>query len=251
MAASHSRREIEERQIMRTVAAIRHVHFEHLGSFERVLQDRGYVVRYLEAVDGDLPRRVADLEPALLVVLGGPIGVYETEQYPFLREEIELLQHRLAQNQPTLGICLGAQLIAAALGARVYPGPQKEIGWSGLELSDAGKDSPLSGLAQDSVQVLHWHGDTFDLPSGATHLASTPLCRNQAFSCGKEILGLQFHGEVLGSGIESWLVGHASEIANTHGVTVNDLRGDTQRQAGKLEVQARRFFDAWLDQAGL
>ncbi|XUJ33596.1 glutamine amidotransferase-related protein [Bradyrhizobium japonicum] len=104
-------------------------------------------------------------------MLGGPIGVYETERYPFLTREIDLLERRLAQGLPTLGICLGAQLMAKALGARIYAGGVKEIGWGSVTLTDAGQASSLKPLAE-SAPVLHWHGDTFDLPDNAARLAS-------------------------------------------------------------------------------
>ncbi|MFC5473621.1 glutamine amidotransferase [Paraherbaspirillum soli] len=236
---------------MKTAIAIRHVHFENLGSFEQVLRDKGFSIQYLEATEDNLYQHVAEVDPELLVVLGGPIGVYETAHYPCLRQEIGVLQNRLAQKKPTLGICLGAQLIASALGSKVYSGGYKEIGWSPLTLSDAGKDSPLSFLGQAPTSVLHWHGDTFDLPEGAVHLASTKLCKNQAFSYGKNVLGLQFHAEVLANSIEAWLIGHACEIANAQGVTVNDLRADTASHAAHLEGQAKQFFAAWLEQVSL
>jgi GMP synthase (glutamine-hydrolysing) len=144
----------------RTAAVIRHVAFEDLGIFREVLAARGYAVRYLEAGVDDLAGPLASAD--LAVVLGGPIGVYETERYPFLVTELRALERRLAAGRPTLGICLGAQLIAAALGARVYPGGKKEIGWAPVALTAAGRASPLAAL--EGRPVLHWHGDTFDLP---------------------------------------------------------------------------------------
>src|SRR5262249_51014029 len=129
-------------------------------------------------------------------------GVYDSEEYPFLLDELELLRACLQQRLPTVGICLGAQLLASALGARVYPGPHKEIGWSPLSLTEAGAAGPLVALGA-GLPVLHWHGDSFDLPAGATLLASTALYRHQAFALGPTILGLQFHPEVLDAGTEA------------------------------------------------
>ncbi len=156
----------------RTAAAIRHVAFEDLGSFAPVLEAAGYTVRYLEAADGLASPAVAE-EADLLVVLGGPIGAYEDDAYPFLADELRLLERRLAAGRPLLGICLGAQLIARALGASVYPGAVKEIGWSPVRLTDAGESSCLRHLGR-GISVLHWHGDTFDLPAGATRLRAPP-----------------------------------------------------------------------------
>jgi GMP synthase (glutamine-hydrolysing) len=180
------------------------------------------------------------------VILGGPIGAYDEQDYPFIVDEIRLLERRLAADLPTLGICLGAQLMARTLGAKVYPGPEKEIGWSPLELSNAGMHSTLAHLAPEQTSVLHWHGDTFDLPVGSILLASSTKYQNQAFSWGKCGLALQFHPEVTGSGLERWFIGHACEIGAASGVSVAKLRQDTDDYAVRLEVQAAKFWQAWL-----
>ncbi|MCB2102004.1 MAG: glutamine amidotransferase [Rhodobacterales bacterium] len=233
---------------MGTVLALRHVPFEDLGIFAGPLAERGLDVTYRAPWDG------LDLDPAepdLLVILGGPIGAYEEAAYPFLTDEIRLIEARLAAGKPILGICLGAQLMARALGARVYPGPAKEIGWAPLTLTEAGRASPLAALGDDDAMVLHWHGDTFDLPPGAVHLARTALVEHQAYAVGTAALGLQFHPEVPAAAIESWLVGHANEIAATTGVDPVTLRADTARHAAACAARGRRFLNAWLDGAGL
>lgn len=224
---------------------IRHVPFEDLGAFAPVLEERGFALRWREA-GLDAP---SDDGADLLVVLGGPIGAYEEDLYPFLADEIRVVAGRLDAGQPTLGICLGAQIMARAAGARVYPSGVKEIGWSPLTLTDEGAASPLRHLGAHATQVLHWHGDTFDLPAGATLLASTPACRHQAFALGATGLGLQFHPEVTAAGLERWFIGHACEIASTPGVTVPGLRAATAAHAGALERQGRRFLESWLDGA--
>lgn len=163
------------------VVAIRHVHFEDLGSFERVLGEHGRRVRYVDV--GTSRVEVLDAcEPSLLVVLGGPISAYEDDLYPTTAPLVELIRQRIEAGRPTLGICLGAQLIARALGARVYPGKVKEIGWTPLALTAASEASLLRHLSGAHTSMLHWHGDTFDLPPGAIHLAATPDCAHQAFS---------------------------------------------------------------------
>ena len=195
---------------MKTATALRHVHFEDLGSFEAPLLRAGYRLQYIDAGVDDL--RALDPGAAdILFVLGAPVGVYEEDIYPFLADERALLQARLAKGRPTFGICLGAQLIAAALGARVYPSGSKEIGFAPVMLTPAGCKSPLRPL--DGVKVLHWHGDTFDLPEGATHLAATEQCPHQAFALGANVLGVQFHIEADPAKIERWLIGHACELA--------------------------------------
>lgn len=177
---------------MSDVITIRHVCFEDLGSFAEVPAERGLSPRYLDAGIDDLAA-LDPLEPKLLMILGGPIGANDAVDYPFLRHELALLERRLAADLPTLGICLGAQPIAQALGGAVYPGQAKEIGWQPLELTAAGRASPLRHLDAVPTSMLHWHGDTFDLPPGATLLASTPTprCRRQAFAWGQATLALQ------------------------------------------------------------
>ncbi len=229
---------------MKIAAVIRHVHFEDLGSFEEPLTRAGYELRYYNVGPGGLP--LPDpIAPDLVIVLGAPIGVYEEDKYPFLREEINLLKARAGACRPVFGICLGAQLVARALGARVYPSGVKEIGWEPVDLTDAAASSPLRHLAQ--TPVLHWHGDTFDLPQGAVLLASTSLCRNQAYSLGSNILCVQFHPEVdPTAGIESWLVGHAAELAGA-GIDPRDLRDGAKAAGPSLRAKARTMFEEWLE----
>lgn len=234
---------------MKTAVAIRHLVFEDLGSFAAVLAGRGIRLDYLDAGVDDLAQ-IDPLGVDLLVVLGGPIGAYEEAIYPFINDELALLRRRLAEDRPTLGICLGAQLMARALGASVYPGPAKEIGWKPLQLTEAGRQSPLAALAPELTSMLHWHGDTFDLPEGATLLASTDICRHQAFAWGRHALGFQCHPEALGRYLERWLIGHACELGAT-GMSVPQLRADNAQYAPALEIQGRRCFDDWLAQVGL
>jgi GMP synthase (glutamine-hydrolysing) len=232
----------------KTAVAIRHVAFEDLGLLEPLLGVRGFAIRYLEAGIDDLsPAESADL----VVVLGGPIGAYEEAIYPFLTPELALIERRLKADRPLLGVCLGAQLMARVLGARVYPGTRgKEIGWSPLELTEAGAQSALRHLAPELTSVLHWHGDTFDLPTGATRLAGSRLYQNQAFRHGMRSLALQFHAEAT-EGLERWLIGHAAEIASTPNLTVPSLRAATERHVATMREQGRRCFEEWLDELGL
>lgn len=205
---------------MKKLLALRHVDFENLGSFESWFSKAGYVIEYVDT-PGAKPKALHGIDavkPDLLVVLGGPMGVYETAQHPYLAEEMRMIKERVAKRLPTLGICLGAQLIAAALGARVYPGKVKEIGWAPVVLTAEGQDSPLALLGIGAVEgtapaVLHWHGDTFDLPHGAVRLASTVAYTNQAFAIGKHVLALQFHLEVQPNDIGAWVAGNKAELA--------------------------------------
>ncbi len=227
-----------------TVTVVQHLAFEDLGSFESALRQRGHAIEVLQAGVDDLSAAIRQAE--CLVVLGGPIGVYETEAYPFVLDEVEALRERLRARRPTLGICLGAQLMAAALGARVYPGGRKEIGWGPLQLTQAGRASPL--VALDGVPVLHWHGDTFDLPDGCQLLASTDVYERQAFSLGPNVLGLQCHPEADASRFERWLIGHAGELASA-GIDVRVLREQAQAFGPGLDMASKAMLRNWL--AGL
>ena len=229
---------------MKSAVALRHLHFEDLGTLESVLRERDFEIRYLDAPRDDLASFDA-LTPDLVVVLGGPVGAFDEPLYPFLADELAVIRRRLAAGRPLLGICLGAQLIARALGAHVYPLGVKEIGFSPLSLSDAGHQSPLRALA--GVPVLHWHGDQFDIPAGAVHLAQTKVGVNQAFAVGNTVLGLQFHLEADPRSIEQWLVGHASELAAAR-VDPRVLRAQAcHPDVSRLPEIARKVVSDWLD----
>ena len=228
---------------MPTAFVFRHVPFEDLGAFAAPIEAAGYAVRYRDAGLDEIRHGEAE-QADLLVVPGGPVGVSEDHLYPFLVAEQAVLRARLAAGRPTLGICLGAQLMAAALGARVAPGPAKEIGWAPVTLTEAGRDGPLRHL--DGIPVLHWHGDALDLPPGARCLAATSLCANQAFALGRHALGFQFHPEADGGGFERWLIGHAVEIAGVSGLSVPALRADARRFGPAAGAAGQRCLAEWL-----
>lgn len=229
---------------MKSAVVLRHIAFEDLGLLQPELEQAGYEIHYREAPLDDLgaPEIV---KGDLLVILGGPIGAYESDTYPFLKSELSVLEARLRAGRPTLGICLGAQLMAQALGARVYPGGVKEIGWGHVTVTEDGRASALAPLGEASARVLHWHGDTFDLPEGATRLVSNANYPNQAFSIGATALGLQFHLEADPARIESWLVGHALELAKA-GIDIPALRAETAALAPMVRQQAHAIFSRWL-----
>jgi GMP synthase (glutamine-hydrolysing) len=225
---------------------IRHVPFEDLGLLEAELRHRDYEIDYCDAPLGRIEPNQAQ-EADLLIVLGGPLGVNDAGKYPFLQEEREVVTTRVQSNLPTLGICLGAQLMAAALGSEIAPAERPEIGFGPLRLTGEGRDSVLAPL--DGRPVLHWHSETFGTPDSAQRLAETDACSMQAFQLGEKLLGLQFHIEVEPERIEAWLVGHAHELAS-EGVDVEDLRRGAQDYAAELRDQAHEVFSAWLEGLG-
>ena len=228
----------------RRAIVLRHVAFEDLGLLAPALARAGWHYDILDAATADLTQpKVVDAD--LLIVLGGPIGVGDVRDYPFLVQEIALLEKRLANDRATLGICLGSQLMAAALGARVYAGTVKEIGWAPLQLTDDGRASCLAPLAEPGATVLHWHGDTFDMPAGATRLAGTPAYANQAFAVGNNALALQFHVEADPARLEEWYVGHTVELGAAK-ISIPALRTATAQIAARIPAQAQRIFDRWL-----
>jgi GMP synthase (glutamine-hydrolysing) len=221
---------------------LQHVSFEDMGVFTPVLREVGYDIRHVQA-GVEYVKTDEWLAADLAVILGGPIGVGQEDMYPFLLEERELARARLVSGRPLLGICLGAQIMAAALGARVYAGQKKEIGWGGVELTEEGRNSPLGELA--AAPVLHWHGDTFDMPLGARRLAFTALTPNQAFSAGRGQLALQFHPEVDAGRMETWLVGHCCELAAA-GLAPARIREDARALGDAAGGAGRRFLRRWL-----
>lgn len=170
---------------------LQHVPFEGLGSIEDWLRQAGYEITTTRLYLSDELPDVADLD--FLVVMGGPMSVNDADEYPWLNGEKIFIKKAIAAGVPTLGICLGAQLIANSLGGEVYPNPVKEIGWFPIHAVKSDGDTVFS-FPEKSV-VFHWHGETFDLPSGAVRLAESRGCGNQAFQLGSNVIGLQFHLE--------------------------------------------------------
>lgn len=232
---------------VRVALAVRHVMYEDLGTFAPILESSGFEVRYCD-VGVDSLNEQTFLDPDLVVILGGPIGVYDSDLYPVLIEEKAAIRARLAAQLPTLGVCLGAQLMADALGADVAPTGKKEIGYRPLSLTSSGLASPLAPL--DGAHVLHWHGDQFAIPEGATRLAETDGFAHQAFALGSYALGLQFHLEADSAHIEQWLIGHADELFAAR-IDIPRIRRDALTYGDALRILARQVVTSWLTQAGL
>lgn len=217
---------------------VQHVDVEGPGSLASCLVERGWGFDTVALHTGAaLP--AAPQHYDAIIVMGGPMGVDDEASHPFLRAEQAFLLQALAQGTPLLGICLGAQLLAKALGARVYRNAQKEIGWYTVDLTADGRTEPLFAGLTSPLPVFQWHGDAFELPAGATALASSPLCTHQAFRYGDRVYGLLFHLELTPAVIHTWIEAFQEELAG--------LRGDIDPQRIVAEIPQR--FPAY-EQAG-
>lgn len=222
---------------------IRHVPHEGVAGYRQPIEEAGYHVDRIDVTDPEFP--CLDLrEPDLLIMMGGPMGVYEQDRHPWIACQMRRLSMRLAADRPTLGVCFGAQMMAGALGAQVYPGPAKEVGFHPVQVHERAADSPLAHVRD--VPVLHWHGDTFTRPDNVEILASTPLYPHQAFRRGRTQLALQFHAEMgedprFDAWIEQW-----PEAVIEAGGCPNALRR-THDELGPGAVAAGRAMIAeWL-----
>ena len=216
-----------EQQRIKTAVVLQHTPTEGPGRLIALLAERGVAVSCRQVYAGEpVPGDLDD--DAVLVVMGGPMGVGDIgdRRYPFLRREVSLLQRMVQNDRPVLGICLGAQLLAAGGGARVYPNRRtdrfgkvsvvREVGWGLVDFLNANSEPALAGLRGQEM-MLHWHGDTFDLPAGAAHLAATPDCPHQAFRLGTRQFGLQFHCELDADTVGLWVREDAAFVRLAHG----------------------------------
>ena len=222
------------------VLAFRHVPFEGVGLIAPVLEERGLLLEYVDLYcpQAKLPE-IADA--AGLIFLGGPMSV--NDPLPHLQHESDLIVQAVERGQPVLGICLGSQLIARALGSRVYRNSLKEIGWFDIHLTEAASNDPLFSGVNPSEAVFHWHGETFNLPPGATRLAYSEACRNQAFRVGSNVYGLQFHLEVTPAMIADW----CAQDENCGDVRELDAPIDAWCHADRLAILSQLVFGQWCD----
>ena len=213
---------------------VQHVAWEGPGLIAAEAESRGIVLDVRRMDRGD-PLPQAE-EIGGVVVMGGPMGVYEVEKHPCLAEEQALLRSAVDRRVPVLGVCLGAQLLAAALGARVFRGPSPEIGFGTVSLTPHGEADPVLGPERPAFDVLHWHRDTFDLPAGAIHLAGSAAYPNQAFRFGERAYAFQFHIEVTAAMRPEW----AARLPG--GILMEEARRSAVEVAGRRILG--RFFDA-------
>jgi GMP synthase (glutamine-hydrolysing) len=214
------------------------------GTLATVLREHGYAVQTVDARDTDLGT-VDPLAADLFLILGSELGVYETDEHPSILAEIALVRSRLLARRPTLGICFGAQLMAAAFGARVYRGESKQIGFRTVALTEAGLASPLRHF--DGVEVLQWHGDTFDLPAhSAVRLATSSSYLNEAYAVDDWALAVQFHPEVTAKEHEDWMHADRASVAAL-GLDPEALRVERAALLSPMTAAAHAAFGEWLD----
>lgn len=235
---------------MSRLLVLQHVAAEPLGTLDPLIRARGHRIRYVNF------QRDPDAQPCMdryhgLIVLGGPMNVDEQASRPHLRTELRLIEQALAQGKPVLGICLGSQLLAHALGASVKRHRCDEIGWFDVEATEAGRSDTVLAPLGDVRPVFQWHSYTFDIPDTATHLARTATCANQAFRYGDRAYGFQFHLEVDAPLIARWLgIPAYREELRGAGFCEDAVRAATLAHDDATQQVAREVFDNFLDLVG-
>jgi GMP synthase (glutamine-hydrolysing) len=228
------------------IHALYHVPSETLGLIKTCLDKRGLPVAEHHVYEHQVPPFSSSM--SALIIMGGPMNVDETHLYPFLNAEVKLIAQMLKAKRPVLGICLGAQLLAKALGSRVYPNNVREVGWYPVELLPEARKDRLFSAAPRTLDVLHWHGDTFDLPGDAVHLARSDRCENQAFRWGTSAWGLQFHLEVTPKMVDDWVQGEdAVFYIRGAGEDPEGIREKTTVVFSTLQPLAEQIFSSFLD----
>ena len=235
-----------------TVHVVQHAFSETLGQIEPLLNSLGSDIIYIHPFKGEL-KDWDPLQADLVILTGGSIGAYDKGDYPFLIDEIALMRIRMLADKPCLGICLGAQIMAAALNAEVYEDmSMAELGWTELHGTQASSNHPVSHFFEPGTRVMSSHRDTFKLPEGAVHLASSAKCPNQAFQWGQNCLGLQFHPECGRDEALSWSVSLTRSLRGTsHGMNLQEFRAGAEKYGPQTTEKLQIFMQQWLTQCGL
>jgi GMP synthase (glutamine-hydrolysing) len=230
---------------MARVLVLQHTPFETPGTIGDVLESRGFDLETVRLYEGEpIPSEIGSSDA--LVVMGGPMGVYETDAVPFMRGEIDFVKRALDAGVPTLGICLGSQILATALGGSVRKGSRKEIGWAPVVLSDAATADPLFRHAPQSWMVFHWHGDQITPPPDAVVLASTEITSCQAFRYGRSSYGLQFHPEVTDAIVNGMIEDFVDELAE-EGISADAIREGVYAHFETLRPSCVRMVSEWVN----
>jgi GMP synthase (glutamine-hydrolysing) len=228
---------------MSKIWVLQHTACETLGTIADALEAEALAWQYVRVFEGrPVPADIGD--GGGLIVMGGPMGVYEQDRYPHLGEELRLIESALKAGKPVLGICLGSQLLAAALGAAVKKGPRKEIGWYPVRLSEAASEDRLWSAAAREFTALHWHGDIFDLPADTVSLASSDMAAHQAFRYGKTAYGILFHLEMTEEMIAEMAAEFADELRESGGDPAR-LESQSAVNCGRLQAIGENVFGRW------
>jgi GMP synthase (glutamine-hydrolysing) len=228
---------------MSKIWVLQHTACETLGTIADALEAEALAWQYVRVFEGKpVPVEIGDAGG--LIVMGGPMGVYEQDRYPHLKDELRLIESALKAGRPILGVCLGSQLLAAALGAAVTKGPRKEIGWYPIRLSEAAGADRLWSAAPREFMALHWHGDVFALPSGAVNLASSELTAHQAFRYAQSVYGILFHLEMTEGMIAEMADSFSDELRGAGGEP-SRLAAESAVDCGKLETIGEAVFTKW------
>ncbi len=231
------------------ILVFQHVPYEPLGTLDPLLKAAGFRIRYVNFGREPESRPRLDAYEAL-IVLGGPMNSDQIDSYPNLLTEVEIIHEAVARNKSVLGICLGAQLLAKALGGSVARNPTREIGWCDVEMTDAGRNDPVLETFAPTQRVFQWHEDGINMPPSAVHLASSDASHVQAFRYGDHAYGFQFHLEVDRSLIERWLTVPANQptLKDEAGrIDPADIRLQTEGEIAALESLSRDTFSRWID----
>jgi GMP synthase-like glutamine amidotransferase len=225
-----------------SVLIVKNIASEGPGTIEDFLKEKGMQYSILDLFD--CKTEIPDVRDySHLVIMGGPMAVYEMDNHSFMSFEAAMIRAFIKSSKPVLGICLGAQMIAYAFGAKVYPGGTKEVGWYRVDITEDGmKDPALSTLSVDSspvAEVFQWHGDTFDLPEKAVRMASSEAFQNQAFRYGDNIYALQFHIEVTPEMIREWFTGE-------EGVDIESMMNETNAIFPEYRKRAMKFYEKFF-----
>jgi len=215
---------------MMRIHSLQHVPFEDIGSMARDFQTRGFHLSSTHWYRGDDAPDLAQFDA--LIVMGGPMGIYDEDEYPWLADEKMLIKNAIAAGKIVLGICLGAQLIADVLGGKVTRNAHKEIGWFPLDIIPQAASHPIAKVLARYPEVFHWHGDTFALPEGAVWLAKSEACAHQAFSYKDHVVGFQFHMETTPASAQALITHCAADIdGSVYTQTAENILANTQKFA--------------------
>jgi len=221
------------------ILVIKHIDVEGPGSIEEFFRNTTWDLRVIDlSKDEALPRYLDDIEA--IISLGGPMNAYEEDKYPFLKQEDKFLKEAIKEEIPVLGICLGAQLLAKAAGARVIKAQNKEIGWHTVGLTEEGRKDPLFEYLPPELNVLQWHEDTFEIPKDGIRLAESGASVNQAFKCSRNAYGIQFHIEVTPEMVGSWINKYTKD--GPQGFDAKEMLIESYKRKEMFRMQADMIY---------